>query len=104
MKKFLYWLPRVLSIAYIAFISLFALDVLGEPQWFLALLIHLIPTYILTFLTIIAWKQERWGGLFLIIAGLATLLFFRFQAMIISLPVLILGVLFLVSRRQPPKK
>lgn len=94
-EKILYWLPRLLSILFIAFISMFALDVFGEPQWFLALLIHLIPSFILIILTVIAWKNERLGGFIFIVIGFLLLISSRFESLIISIPVIILGVLFL---------
>jgi len=79
MKKIPYWLPRVLSVLFIAFISVFALDVFGEPQWFLALLMHLIPSFILIILTAIAWKNERLGGFIFIAAGFLMLVSSRFE-------------------------
>ena len=94
MKKVLYWTPRILSILFIAFISIFALDVFGKPQWFLALVIHLIPSFILIALTIIAWRHELLGGFAFIAIGLLLLLSFRFELMIISIPAIIIGLLF----------
>ncbi len=61
----LFWAPRVLSIAYIAFLSLFALDVFGEEHGFwrilLALTMHLIPTFVLIVALLLAWRWE-WVG------------------------------------------
>lgn len=61
----LYWAPRILSIAFILFISLFALDVFNEgySPWntLLALLIHLIPTFLLAAALALAWRWE-WIG------------------------------------------
>jgi len=95
MKKIFYWLPRVLAILFIAFISIFTLDVFGEPQWFLALLIHLIPSFILIILTIIAWKHEQLGGLLFIVGGVFMLVSSRFESLIISIPAIVIGMLFL---------
>lgn len=96
MKRFLYWLPRVLSILFIVFISLFALDVFGEPRWFLALITHLIPSFVLIILTAIAWKNERLGGILFIAAGLLTLIASMFESLIIFIPTAIIGILFLI--------
>ena len=64
-KRLLFWTPRALAIVFIAFLSLFALDVFGEGYGFwqtlLALVIHLIPTWILIALLILAWRWE-WIG------------------------------------------
>ncbi|MFA5750135.1 MAG: hypothetical protein WC895_02850 [Candidatus Shapirobacteria bacterium] len=98
MKKFLYWLPRLLSILFIVFISIFALDVFDQPQWFLALIMHLIPSFILSILTIIAWKNEQLGGLIFIIIGLFLLISSRFESLIISTPVVIIGILFFIRK------
>lgn len=71
-NRLLYWTPRVLSILFILFVSLFALDVFGQYQgWDLlkALFIHLIPTYILIAATVIAWRYEFTGAV--IFLGLA---------------------------------
>ena len=50
-KRLLFWMPRILCIAFAVFVSLFALDVFGEGYDFfetiLAFVIHLIPTGII---------------------------------------------------------
>jgi len=98
MKNAFYWLSRVLAILFIAFISMFALDVFGEPQWFLTLLIHLIPSFILVILTIIAWKYEQLGGLMFIAAGVFMLIFFHPKSLIVSIPTVVIGTLFLGNK------
>ena len=59
------WTPRVLSILFACFISLFALDVFVEGRpWteiLVALLIHLIPTYLLILVLVLAWRRP-WIG------------------------------------------
>ena len=80
MKKsyeILYWTPRILCIIAILFISLFALDAFdhGETIWqkLGAFTMHLIPSFVLTAILIIAWKWERiGGGIFLLIGLIAT--------------------------------
>jgi len=95
MRKVIYWLPRILPVLFIAFISIFALDVFGERQWFLALLMHLIPSFILIILTVIAWKHEQLGGFIFVVVGFLMLISSHFESLIISIPAVILGVLFL---------
>lgn len=97
MKRFFYWLPRILSILFIAFISLFALDVFGEAMWLVALLMHLIPSFIFIIITIIAWKKGMVGGIIFIILGLISLMKFVW---IISVPTIVIGILYLVSNRK----
>ncbi len=64
LEKLFYWLPRILSIVFIVFISIFALDVFSEQLGFdviLPLLIHLLPSFVLLIITIVAWKYELVG-------------------------------------------
>jgi hypothetical protein len=93
MKKIIYWLPRILAILFIVFFSVFALDVFQEKQWYLALLMHLIPSFILVILTIIAWKHERIGGFLFLSAGLIMSIFFHSPT--IALPAFIIGAIFI---------
>ena len=95
MKKIIYWLPRVLSILFIAFIGMFALDVFSEPNWPLALFMHLVPSYFLIAITIVAWKHEMLGGILFLIAGVVLLIFTHFEALIIGIPAFVIGILFL---------
>ena len=64
-KRGLFWTPRVLGILIAVFFSLFALDVFSGGYGFwktiLALLIHLVPTYIVVIALVIAWRWE-WAG------------------------------------------
>ena len=73
-QKILYWLPRILCIIAILFISLFALDAFQPNltiwQQIGAFLMHLIPSFILLALLLIAWKWEYIGGIIFTIIGL----------------------------------
>ena len=64
-KQVVFWAPRVLSIIFAMFLSLFALDVFNEGYGFgetvIALLIHLVPVYIVAVVLVIAWRWE-WVG------------------------------------------
>ena len=70
----LYWSPRILSILFVAFISLFSLDVFQENFGFWKtlgfFLIHLIPTGILVLVIFVTWNSEWIGGLVFISAGI----------------------------------
>jgi hypothetical protein len=111
-KRVLYWTPRILGILFAAFISVFALDVFGEGHGFwgtiLALAMHLIPTGMILFALLIAWRWEWAGGLIFI--GLASWyslkVFHHHPGWIptIAGPVFLIGVLFLLnwlSRGKP---
>ncbi len=95
MRKSLIWTARVLAILLIAFFSIFALDVFGEPRWFLGLVMHLIPSFILIVLTVLAWKNERLGGFLFLVAALAMVLFYG--SFVIPIPTLVIGMLLLAA-------
>jgi hypothetical protein len=95
LARVLRWIPRVLALFFIGFLSLFALDVIGQPQWVLGLLIHLIPSFVLLALTLVAWKRARLGGALFLLAGVALIGITRSGWLI--LPVWIVGGLFLLS-------
>lgn len=65
LKHLLFWTPRVLGLLFALFISMFALDVFGQGDGFWgtlgALLMHLIPVYVLLIALAIGWRWE-WAG------------------------------------------
>ena len=69
-----YWAPRLLSILFICFLTLFSLDVfepgLSAGEIALGLLMHNIPSIIMIVLLIIAWRIEIVGTVVFIGAGL----------------------------------
>lgn len=100
---------RVLALAMILFISLFAADVFVEGRGFWetlkALLVHLIPTFLLVCVLFIAWRNERWGSALYLLLGLAYILvaygkFDGLTMLVISGPLLLTGVLFWLSWRN----
>ena len=106
LKRMLFWAPRILSILFAVFVSIFALDVFGVgysvAETILALLIHLIPTAIVVIVIIISWRWEWVGGILFIVLGLLYLVssWGRFPwsvYLVISGPLVLVGVLFLVN-------
>lgn len=106
----LYWTPRVLSIIFVFFLSLFSLDVfslnLGLWQTAVALFMHNIPTLVLTAILVISWKYEIVGGIAFISAGLLYILLImqnQFEwymlswIIIITSPAFLIGALFLIN-------
>lgn len=67
LRSILFWTPRIAGILFILFLSLFALDVFDMRLNFwgtlLALLMHLIPSIVLTIALVLAWKWEWVGAL-----------------------------------------
>lgn len=102
MNKFLKWTPRVLTIIFIVFLSLLAIDVFEEftfPEVLVALFMHLIPSLILVVLLIFAWRNPKWGGWPFIIAGLVSIYFFKtyediINFLIVSFPAILIGLMF----------
>jgi hypothetical protein len=105
MNKTLFWLPRILTIIFILFISVFSLDVFSEYsgiELLFALFMHLIPSIILTILLIVSWKWEKIGGILFILLAVAFFIFFKgyeniITALITTLPALVVGILFLIN-------
>jgi len=107
LKRLLFWTPRILCILFAGFLSIFAADVFGEGYGFwqtiLALLIHLIPTWLVLMVLAVAWRWEWAGGTLLIGLGAFYLIEFwgRFHwsaYLCISGPLFLTGILFLLSR------
>ena len=105
-KGAMYWIPRILAIVYILFISMFALDIFDSYTRFVdvivGLFMHLIPSFLLIIALVIAWKKERTGGIVFISLGILMILWFRTYDQIInfltiSFPVLVIGTLFIIS-------
>jgi hypothetical protein len=73
-KRALFWTPRALSIVFIAFLSIFALDVfdehLGLWRTVLALTMHLVPSFVLIAALVLAWRWEWIGAALYAGAGL----------------------------------
>lgn len=83
-------ISRILSIAFILFVSLFALDVFGKDFSWMALIMNLIPTFIAIILTIISWKKEFWGGILWLILGIFFLIM-SLESWIIYVPAMVIG-------------
>jgi len=107
-KKYLYWIPRILSIIFILFLSLFALDIfdlhLGFWGTILGLFMHLIPSFILVILLLVSWRYEWVGGITFILAGtlyivwmLMTALTNPFEWYLLSWSLIIAGPAFFIG-------
>jgi hypothetical protein len=65
-NKFFLWAPRILSIGFVIFISIFALDVFSNNSGFeiiLPLFMHLLPSLALLITVIVAWKYKLVGAI-----------------------------------------
>jgi hypothetical protein len=107
-RRVLFWTPRILCLLFALFLSLFALDVFDEHQGFretlVALVVHLIPTWIILGVLAITWRREWIGAcLFTLLAVFYVVVAwgrFHWSAYLgISGPLTLLGILFLLNWR-----
>jgi len=122
LDEWFHWIPRVLCIFAILFISLFALDSFAPGLTFWQqirdFLIHLIPSYVLIAALLVAWKWEKIGGIILMTIGLGLAPFIftmNWQrtgsvwialgiVLLINLPFVLVGLLFIISNHLIKKK
>jgi hypothetical protein len=106
MKQFLFWIPRILCILFALFLSLFSLDVFDEGLGFwetiLALLIHLVPTYIVIAVLLLAWRWEWIGAVLFTALAVFYVVWawgrFHWSAYaVISGPLVLISILFLLN-------
>lgn len=116
-----HWLPRIICILAILFVSLFAADAFAPGltiwQQIGGFFIHLIPSFILLAFLIVAWKWELIGGIIIMVIGLV-LSPFVFMLnynrnhsfwmslgiiLMITIPFVVVGILFIVSHSLKKK-
>jgi hypothetical protein len=107
-KSWIYWTPRLISIAFICLLAMFSLDVFesgkSASQVLIGFLIHNIPVFVLLIILGISWKYEIVGGIAFILAGLLYLVMILkniittgFQWYYFSWIGLISGIAFLIG-------
>ncbi len=114
-NQFLHWTPRIIVILAILFVSMFALDSFSPEltiwQQIGGFLMHLVPSYVLIAILLIAWRWELIGGIFLILisAGMSPFIYQHNYNMnhsvlisleiilMINFPFFIAGVLFVLE-------
>ena len=96
-KRALFWAPRILSIAFIAFLSIFALDVFDGHHSFwqtvLAFIIHQIPVLVLIGALMLAWRWEWIGSALYCLAGLAYMAWVLSMSRPVPLPMRLIWIL-----------
>ena len=120
--RLFHWLPRIVCILAILFVSLFALDAFasGHPLWqqLRDFFIHLIPSFVLIASLIIAWKWEFIGGIIFMVIGIGLSPFvFRMNyhrthsigvsltiIFMITIPFVVVGILFIASHYMKKKE
>jgi len=115
--KAFFWAPRILGILAILFISMFALDAFQSDMtiWeqLRDFLMHLIPSFILLAILLIAWKWQLIGGIIFVAIGLVltpiiyihnynmngSVWMSLWIILIITFPFILIGILFIVGHK-----
>ncbi len=120
--RILHWTPRIICILAILFISIFAIDAFGPEktiwQQLGDFLLHLVPSFVLTAVLLVAWKWEFLGGIiFIAISFVLSVFVFLVnynrthsigtslgEILIITFPFLVVGTLFVISHVMKKKE
>ena len=120
--KIIHWIPRVLCILAILFISMFALDAFRPELTFWqqlgGFMMHLIPSFVLLALLVVAWKWELIGGIIFTLIGLVmspiiythnynmnqSISMSLIVILSITFPFIVVGVLFIVGHFMKKKE
>jgi len=102
LRKVLYWAPRLVCLAFIVFLSSFALDVFNEfdsiGEATIALFLHLVPSFIIAAALLFAWMWDWVGAvLFSGFAVYYAATSFRHPRWVLTIsgPLFVVGLLFL---------
>lgn len=104
MRRFFHWAPRVLALSFALFLAIFALDVFGAydtlTETLIALVMHLIPTFLMLAVAAIAWRWPLVGGVAFLLLGVLSIVAFDTyewlaKFLFVSAPVFVIGLLFL---------
>ncbi|MEK7160665.1 MAG: hypothetical protein AAB724_01410 [Patescibacteria group bacterium] len=104
-KQSIYWAPRILSLLFVAFLSIFSFDVFDEYQGWAAILplcLHLLPSLVLLAVVILAWKYDLIGAVVFLAAAIGYSCWAGFDRpgswyVLISGPAFLVGILFFLS-------
>ena len=120
--RLFHWIPRIICILAILFVSVFAADAFGPGRSIQEQLgdfiMHLIPSFILLALLIVAWKWEYIGGIIFTIIGLGLSPFIFMHnynmnhsvgmslgiILLITFPFVVVGILFIISHFMKKKE
>ena len=105
-RRIAYWTPRLAGVLMSAFLAMFALDAFTGTSFvddLARFAIHLIPAIAVGAVVAVAWRFERAGaaGFFVLATAYAIAVRGRLDwVAAISGPLVVVGILFLVSARQ----
>lgn len=101
----LFWLPRILVLAFAIFLALFSLDASDN----IGLLMHLIPSVIILAVALILWKYDQIAGVAFIILGIIATIYYNTYTnpltfLFVSCPYFLIGVLYLLTHYRSQYK
>lgn len=113
----IYWTPRIISILFLCFLTVFSLDVItpeaSAGEIALGLFMHNIPVFVLAAVLAISWKREIIAGVVFTVVGLLflartvmTTVMNGFawavlpEVLLLAGPSLLVGILFIVNWRK----
>ena len=97
MKKFIYYLPRILTILIAIFFSIFILEGFGPGFSWVDSLMHFLFAVVVLAAAITAWKWPKIGGWFFLFFGVNFLLPPSWNGLIVGGAPFIAGILFLIE-------
>ena len=109
----LLWIPRILTMVFILFLSIFSLDVFSGESTILEMiggfLIHNIPSFLLIAILVVSWKRPLIGGIVFLVFSAAFTVFFETYQMLasflaITLPLAIAGGLYILFYFIPKRE
>jgi len=121
-SRLIFLLPRIICILAIVFISIFAFDAFDPDltiwKQIQSFAMHLIPSFVLLLILLIAWKWELIGGIIFVLIGLglSPVIYIHNYHMngsvwmslgvisMITLPFILVGVLFMLSHWNKKKQ
>lgn len=112
LRKILYYAPRAIVVLGVLFMMVFSVDCFdGADAWYRKLLcfgMHNIPALVMVLFLWLAWNYELAGGIVLIV--LALLMAWNFDmfttnrgGLVVMLPFVVAGLLFVVNGLLKPK-
>ena len=97
------WSARIICIIFILFISMFAFDVFDQAAGFWrtagALLLHLLPSFVMISVLVISWRKPLVGGIVFLVIAISYIIWSsgRTTYAIIAVPIFLISALFFLS-------
>ncbi len=101
------WVPRIIAIAYVLFLLVFTLDSGASGIWerITAYVMNALPAIVVAACLAVFWRRPKAAGWMFIALAVAFTVWFNAytrleQFLIVPLPLLVIGVLFLLVRKR----